>query len=261
MNLSKSQIARTAVLCLGASVALGSAPANALNARSWNGYSWARTGNLNIQLVNNVSATWAPYLQTAANAWSAAANIDFTVVTGPPINASTCSPAYGVVEVCSANYGKTGWLGVTNVYTSGGKIVMATIKYNDYYPLTSTFYAGSAWYSSTSCHELGHVLGLNHQDANKANSNSGSCLDASNDPSGKKKGYGPLNDFSPGSMDFAALGDIYGLPSGTQLSSTTYIAANGSFVPEPGAWALMITGFGLVGTSMRRRSSLRTVCA
>lgn len=47
---------------------------------------------------------------------------------------------------------------------------------------------------------------------------------------------------------------------GTNASDLTGIAANTAltlrasiFVPEPGTWAMLITGFGLIGTSLRRR--------
>lgn len=261
MNNYKQLLKHTAVLLISVSAVCGAhTAANATNPRSWNNYTWGRTGNLSVQLVNNTSAAWTPYLQTAAAQWSAATNIEYRVVTGPAIDASACSPTYGVIEVCSANYGKNGWLGMTNVYTSGGHIVMATVRYNDYYPTTSTWYSGTAWYTNTSCHELGHALGLTHQDATKSNVNSGSCLDLTADPSGKRASTGGITDLTPGTMDFAALADIYKTPSGIQLASTTYtMASDGSFVPEPAAWALMLTGFGLVGTTMRRRSSRRTM--
>ena len=109
MNISKNLLKNAAVLLMGAgAVCSATTSANATNARNWNGYTWARSGNLSIQLVNNTSAKWTPYLETAASQWSAAANIDYRVVTGPTVDASVCSPSYGVVEVCSANYGKTG---------------------------------------------------------------------------------------------------------------------------------------------------------
>lgn len=41
-----------------------------------------------------------------------------------------------------------------------------------------------------------------------------------------------------------------------ELSLTSAVSA----VPEPGAWVLMIVGFGLVGASMRRRRLTTTVC-
>lgn len=240
------------VTCLAFTVLGSSAsPTRASDARSWNGYQWGRTGDLSIQLVNNTSAKWTPYLQSSATAWSAASNIDYRVVSGPTEDPSACSPVYGVIEVCSANYGKNGWLGMTNVYTSNGFIVMATVRFNDYYPTTSTTYAGDAWYSNTTCHELGHALGLNHEDSVKNNANSGSCLDMTNDPSGKKSGYGPLPDLKPGWMDFAALAKIYGVPMGSQLTSTM-APNNTSDVPEPRLWLLLVAGFGLVGIKKRR---------
>ena len=55
---------------------------------------------------------------------------------------------------------------------------------------------------------------------------------------------------APGTLSFAAVGtsdSLGGYLENVQLS-----------VPEPGAWALMIAGFGFVGASMRRRSR-RTV--
>ncbi len=261
MNISKNLLKNAAVLLMGAgAVCSATTSASATNARNWNGYTWARSGNLSIQLVNNTSAKWTPYLETAASQWSAAANIDYRVVTGPTVDASVCSPSYGVIEVCSANYGKTGWIGMTNVYTSGGHVVMATVRYNDYYASTSAWYASDAWYTNTSCHELGHALGLTHQDSVKNNANSGSCLDSTNDPSGTKSGYGPTTDLAPGSMDLAALADIYKTPSGTQLASTSFtMSSDGSFVPEPAAWAMMLVGFGMVGSTMRRRSQRTTM--
>ncbi len=258
MRLRRAPLARTVLSCVvSLTVCTAITPASATNSRSWNGHRWGRSGNLSIQLVNNTSAKWTPFLDIAATEWSAASNIDFRVVSGPSVNVETCSPTYGVVEVCSANYGKTGWLGMTNVYTSGGYVVMATVRLNDYYPSTSAFYAGDAWYSNTVCHELGHALGLTHEDGIKNNANSGSCLDVTNDPSGTKSGYGPAADLAPGLMDFAALADIYRAASGPQLAST--IAPNAeSAVPEPAAWSLLLTGFGVAGATLRRvrRNSL-----
>ncbi|QXQ08579.1 PEPxxWA-CTERM sorting domain-containing protein [Sphingosinicellaceae bacterium] len=139
---------------------------------------------------------------------------------------------------------------------------MATVKYNDYYPDTSAFYDNVNWYTNTSCHELGHVLGLTHADTTKANANSGSCTDMTNDPTGTKSGYGPLSDLAPGLIDFIALDDIYAVPSGVQLPSTIENGESlGSFVPEPAAWTLMLTGFGIIGSTMRRGSRRVTTVA
>ena len=103
MKISNALLARAVALGLTTGALLGGTAASATNARSWNNYTWGRTGNLTVQLVNNTSAKWTPYLLTAASQWSAATNIDYRVVTGPAIDASACSPSYGVIEVCSAN--------------------------------------------------------------------------------------------------------------------------------------------------------------
>ena len=46
----------------------------------------------------------------------------------------------------------------------------------------------------------------------------------------------------------------YGIYSETLYTGTaTFDAAQSNFVPEPGVWALLIVGFGLTGTALRRR--------
>ena len=42
----------------------------------------------------------------------------------------------------------------------------------------------------------------------------------------------------------------------TDISTTTGITSHQGGVPEPASWALMITGFGLAGASLRRRRAL-----
>jgi hypothetical protein len=45
------------------------------------------------------------------------------------------------------------------------------------------------------------------------------------------------------------------------LSHLQFFADDGGVVPEPATWAMMITGFGLVGAAMRRRKSIAAVSA
>ena len=241
--------------------------AHALPAQSWNGYKWARTGPLAIKLGDNVSAVWKPYLATAATQWSAVDNIDFVQVVGATTPA-TCGAIYGTVQVCSGNYGATGWLGYTNVWLGAGFISKATIRLNDYY-YTQPKYDTAAWRAQGACHEAGHALGLAHTNDVRNNANTGSCMDVTADPSGLLSGY-LLANTAPNATDFAALGGIYATLDTTQLSQTrpTMLASHGlaaegyddfgsiTAVPEPASWALMIAGFGLVGATMRRRAAL-----
>jgi hypothetical protein len=50
-------------------------------------------------------------------------------------------------------------------------------------------------------------------------------------------------------------------PSGNvgNAGPATLIVANA--VPEPASWAMMVGGFGLIGSSMRRRANTRALCA
>ncbi|TRW18484.1 PEP-CTERM sorting domain-containing protein [Glacieibacterium frigidum] len=97
-------------------------------------------------------------------------------------------------------------------------------------------------------------------------------MDVTNDPTGLLPGY-RLANTAPNAIDFAALAAIYAKVDKTQLPQTRTMLATHSlgaigfesietlaFVPEPGTWAMMITGFGLVGSAMRRRT-LKTVTA
>lgn len=77
-----------------------------------------------------------------------------------------CKPYTGTVEVCNARYGKNGWLGLAQIWTSGGHIVQATAKMNDsYYDNTRLFPASDqVARQHVLCQEVGHAFGLGHQD-------------------------------------------------------------------------------------------------
>lgn len=244
---------------------LASASPAAAVTQSWNGYRWARTGPLSVRVGDNVSTSWDLYLNTAIKAWSAARNIDFVRASGRTIAAS-CAPVYGGVQACSGNYGANGWLGYTNVWLSGGFIVQATVRLNDYY-LKQPAYNTAAWRQNTICHELGHSLGLDHNDSIKTNANKGTCMDYTRDPSGKLGSNGTKANLNPGVSDFTALDGIYAKLNTSQLSYTKpqFRIGDGLYidgrhdvetlvaVPEPASWALLIIGFCAVGVLQRRR--------
>lgn len=233
-------------------------------AQSWNGYHWARTGPLVISLGNNLGTAWAPLIAPTATAWSAANNIDFSV--SPGTSTAACAGVYGGVQVCNSNYGATAWLGYAYVWLSGGFIVQATVKLNDYY-FAMPRYNTAAWRNQTICQEVGHTLGLAHTNTIRTNANTGSCMDYTNDPAGTAGGVnGTLANIAPNAVDFAALDGIYAGLDSTQLASTrpTLRAGEGfsvdgrdhdtlTAVPEPASWLLLITGFTAVGTMLRRQ--------
>ncbi len=258
--------ARRNARCVAAVMAL-MLPAGALATlptQSWNGYHWARTGPLAIELGSNVAAAWSPYVAAAVTEWNAGnRNIAFVPVAGAT-NAASCGAVYGTVQVCDANYGRNGWLGYATVYTAGTVIVEATVKLNDYY-FVSGSYDTAAWKAQTACQEIGHTLGLAHNDTIRTDLNKGTCMDYTNDPTGTKGTNGTLANLAPGASDFLALSQIYATVDSTQLPMTKpgyrtgdalSIGADGAdtvqALPEPATWALFLAGFGGIGVFQRR---------
>jgi len=242
-------------LVLAVLAAATPAGATTLPAQSWNGYHWAHTGDLAIMVGNNTASKWSPYLATAEAAWSTDKYIDYVPIAGMT-SASTCGGVYGTIQVCSGNYGATGWSGWTTVWTAGTSIYQATIKLNDYY-FTQSKYNNAAYFQQVICQELGNALGLQDSDHTFTNLNTGSCMDYTNDSSGTKGTNGTLANTAPSATDFTHLDGIYGVFDKTQIaytmpSTATNAQASGP-VPEPASWSLMLVGFGALGVAMRRR--------
>jgi hypothetical protein len=179
---------------------------------SWGGYHWARTANpFTVKAGNNLTAAWQSYFDTTLTDWSQSSVLDMVEVPGQA-NRKNCRPTAGQVEVCNSTYGNTGWLGVAQVWISGGShISQGTVKLNDTY-CNTTKYNTPAWRNLVSCQEVGHTLGLDHQDENFNNANLGTCMDYTNDPSTNQH---------PNAHDYQELATIYShLDSTTTLSAT-----------------------------------------
>jgi hypothetical protein len=212
---------------------------------SWGGYHWARTSNpFNLKVGDNVNSTWDPYLNTTISDWSQSAVLDMNKVTGGA-KPRTCRPTSGRVEVCNATYGNTGWLGVAQIWITGGvHITQGTVKNNDTYFNTST-YNTPAWRNLVMCQEVGHTIGLDHQDENFNNANLGTCMDYTNDPSTNQH---------PNKHDYDELVTIYShLDSTTTVGSAPAGFANadmhaienwGAKVSDNGKAALFVRDFG-----------------
>lgn len=190
-------------------------PSPATATHSWNGYHWARTGNpFTLKLGNNLSGAWASttttgYLSTTSNDWSKSSVLDTTIVSGGAVF-KQCLLAAGRVQVCNGRYGNNGYLGLAQVRVSGSHITGGTVKLNDTYFNTAA-YNTAAWRNSVLCQEVGHTLGLDHQDVIFGNSNLGTCMDYTNDPSTNQ---------SPNQHDYDQLVAIY-----THLDSTTTVGS------------------------------------
>ncbi len=169
---------------------------------SWGGYHWARTTNpFTVRLGDNVGTAWDSYLRTASADWTKSVVLDTTVGTGSS-NPRNCQPKSGRVEVCNSAYGNNGWLGVASIWISGKHITQGTVRVNDTYFNTAK-YNTPAWRSLVMCQEIGHTLGLDHQDVNFSNANLGTCQDYTNNPSG------PPPNLNPNTHDYDQLQTIY----------------------------------------------------
>jgi hypothetical protein len=209
-----------AAVLAAASFAVTAGPASATHA--WNNYHWARTANpFALKFGDNVGTDWDRYVGVAvATDWSASADLDATVVSAA-INAKTCKPTAGMVQVCSAKYGYNGWLGVAQIWATGDHITQGTTKLNDSYYALST-YNRPEWRALVACQEIGHVFGLNHQDEVQTNPNLGTCMDYTNNP------LGPPDNEHPNAHDYDELDIIY---SHLDSSSTVKAAAVASAQP------------------------------
>jgi hypothetical protein len=201
---------------------------------AWGKYHWARTSNpFFLKAGDNVGSAWDSYLTAAIADWNVSKVVQLDKVAGNTTG-TACQPTSGRIEVCNASYGKTGWLGVAQIWvTRGGHITQALTKVNDTYFNTSG-YNTPAWRQMVMCQELAHDFGLDHQDERFSNPNLGSCMDYTNNP------LGPPSNDSPNAHDFAQIEKIY-----AHLDSTTtvgLIAPRGTSpnLNHPSAWGQLV---------------------
>src|SRR5437763_1325578 len=94
----------------------------AMATHSWGGYHWARTTpQFTLKLGDNMSADWKPYLSKASSDWNSPSNWNWNgaqplltaIATGQ--SNRNCRMVSGTTQVCNANYGFNGWLGLASI--------------------------------------------------------------------------------------------------------------------------------------------------
>lgn len=218
------------VVVLGILLALAVFPSSLGASHSWGNYHWARTSNpFALKLGDNLSSSWDPYLGTTSSDWSKSTVLDTTIVAGGT-SAKRCRPTSGRVEVCNSTYGQNGWLGLAQIWASGSHITQGVVKVNDTYFNRQT-YNTPAWKNLVMCQEVGHTLGLDHQDENFDNAPLGTCMDYSRDPTRNQH---------PNQHDYEQLETIYAhLDSTTTIRSIPAEIAGGDF-SRPEQWGRLI---------------------
>jgi len=218
---------------------------------SWGGYHWARTSNpFTVKTGDNVTPVWDPYLDEAISDWNLSVSLDLLEVAGGT-NPKNCRPTLGRIEVCNSKYGNTGWLGIANIWITGGThITQGTTKLNDTYFNTAQ-YNTPAWRRLVMCQEIAHDFGLDHQDEIFNNPNLGSCMDYTDDPDGGPGGASetdPSNEH-PNLHDYEEIELIYAhLDSSTTIGQSVN-GNNGQAPPAmndlnlegPGQWGRLVS--------------------
>lgn len=177
-------------------VAVSALPSGATHA--WGSYHWARAANpVPLTVHDSVVGDWDATLGPVVTDWDAS---DVLTVTSTPAQDSLkvrkrCQPVSGALRACNASYGFNGWLGLAQIWVSGGHITQGTAKVNDSYFNTGSYNNPSAK-RHVLCQEVGHAFGLGHQHGEA------SCMD---DTGGL---FDPAY-VSPGAHDYEQLTTIY----------------------------------------------------
>ncbi len=198
-------------------LALSAVPVFANHA--WGTYHWSTTSYpMAIKVGDNVTAVWDPYLTEAIADWNKSTRLALVKVAGG--STKQCRPTAGRIEVCNSTYGQNGWLGLAQIWLSGGHITQGTAKMNDtYYAFAQ--YNTPGWRDLVMCQEVGHDFGLAHQNENNNNLNLGSCMDYTAYPDGGGTG-GSLSNRAPNAHDYALLESIYSHTHATNSYFSTY---------------------------------------
>jgi len=152
----------------------------------WEKFHWARTQDpFTVTLVDKTSKEWDSPVEEAAKDWSLSNVLDIKIVeekvSKNDKNQKNCDPIEGRVVVCNAEFGDNNWLGLSEIWLDGDHITKATIKINDTYFRQERFNT-QEWRNYITCHEMGHILGLDHADSDYSNIPLGTCLDLVTNP-------------------------------------------------------------------------------
>lgn len=168
-----------------AAATVGVAP-GAFADHSWGDYHWARmTSSFDLKVINSTTPDWDGYVGGAIGDWSDSTKVDLVEDPNGDTTSKTrrsCNGGQGTLRICNLAYGYNGWLGIAGIsIDTNGHITTGYTKLNDSY-FSSSYYNNAAWKQSVACQELGHNLGLDHQDENFNNTSLFSCMDYQDPP-------------------------------------------------------------------------------
>jgi hypothetical protein len=154
------------------------------------------------------SAMWLPRYANAYALWRHPAMTKVRPIqgaAGAPSN--TCPPLLNQITSCDGSYGNTGWLILTSIWAdAGGHIAQTTSKLNNTY-FNLPPYNTVAYRQHFICQQIGRSFGLALANSVRNNRNTGSCMDATNDPDGGRGGASPNDphNMHPNAHDYATV--------------------------------------------------------
>jgi len=172
-------------------------------------------GVAHLKIIDNLcTADYRKYLEDAVEDWGKSDVLDIEVFKPEGGECSGEATQYeGYINVVNGEYPWHEWIGLTTWETAPttGEVTSALVRFNDYFlynEARESFTSNPFSRQMAVCHEIGHSVGLPHQDENEHNVNSGSCMDYTMRPEGGGE-FGP-SDLHPNAMDFETLDEAYG---------------------------------------------------
>ncbi len=164
----------------------------------------SQTRPVKISIDDQLSPVYSQFIPRALRDWNQAAPIVVTQDGSDSIK----------VSIQNCDFGETGWVGVTQVNLNGNKIISAPVYINDHWMKTAS-YNNHIQQQYVVSHELGHSFGLDHQDVEFCNPNTGSVMDyaysivgGTQNCDGQSVNFGISNEH-PNPNDIKALTDAY----------------------------------------------------
>lgn len=242
--MSKSVRFKWAAVACGA-IATAALSLSVMATHSWGVYHWARTTpQFTLQVGDNLSADWTPYLVAASRDWNspdvfgAASTPLLTAVVAGGSSQRRCAMVTGTTQVCNAKYGNNGWLGLASINIADGThITQGSAKMNDTY-FTTAKYNNPNEKQHVMCQEIAHTFGLDHQSTDGSSQNS--CMDYFSNTGANA---GSAASTRPNKHDFDQLNLIYAhLDSSTTLASmkATLHSMGDDVTDDPVSWGALM---------------------
>jgi hypothetical protein len=158
-TVRKNIVRLTVVLALSIGFVVQAAPSQATH--RWLHLHWGRSSNpFTLTYQANVSSTWTSLVSKVIGEWDNVAQYSpgaFDVV-------NLVQGGGAKLKIESGNYGANGWFGIAEVSFEilTGHIVDASVKVNDFY--FTGQYNTTAARDHVLCQEVGHTLGLDHNE-------------------------------------------------------------------------------------------------